>query len=113
MAIKFKGAATVAIALALVTVTGAVGTASAQTWDQTHPRRAEVNARLANQNRRIDHELRAGEITVGQAHRLHAEDRTIRHEERFMARQNGGGITRVEQRALNQQENAVSSQIGR
>jgi hypothetical protein len=30
-----------------------------------------------------------------------------------MARQNGGHITRSEQRALNQQENAVSRQIGR
>ena len=30
-----------------------------------------------------------------------------------MARQNGGHITRSEQRSLNQQENAVSREIGR
>ena len=34
-------------------------------------------------------------------------------EERFMAAQHGGHITRAEQRALNQQENAVSREIGR
>ena len=38
---------------------------------------------------------------------------SIRHEERIIARVNGGGITRTEQRALNQQENAVSRQIAR
>jgi hypothetical protein len=113
MTIKSKRIRIAAITLVLVTVVGAVGTASAETWDQAHPRRAEVNARLANQNRRIDQERREGEITAGQARRLHAEDRTIRHEERAMAGQNGGGITRAEQRSLNQQENAVSSQIGR
>jgi uncharacterized protein HemX len=112
MTVKSRGTGIAAIALALVTIVG-VSTASAETWDQAHPRRAEVNARLANQNRRIDQERREGEITAGQARRLHAEDRTIRHEERFVARQNGGGITRAEQRSLNQQENAVSSQIGR
>jgi hypothetical protein len=37
----------------------------------------------------------------------------IRGEERFMARLNGGYITPAQQRALNQQENAVSRQIGR
>lgn len=87
--------------------------ASAATWDQTHPRRAEVNARLANQNRRIQHEVKEGEMTHAQAAALHRQDHQIRREERLMASQNGGHITRPEQRVLNQQENAVSRQIGR
>jgi hypothetical protein len=102
-----------AIALSLVALVAAAGTASADTWNQRHPRRAEVNARLNNQSRRINEERREGELSAGQAHGLHAEDRTIRREERFMAAQNHGAITRAEQRALNQQENAVSGQIGR
>jgi hypothetical protein len=102
-----------AIILSLVTLLGAAGSASAATWNQRHPRRAEVNARLDNQNRRINEERREGELTARQARRLHTEDRIIRHEERFMAAQNHGHITRAEQRALNQQENAVSGQIGR
>jgi len=37
----------------------------------------------------------------------------IRHEERAMARQNAGHITRQEQKVLNQQENAASREIGK
>jgi len=101
------------VVLTLGVVAGTTGLANAETWNQAHPRRAEVNARLNNQNQRINQELREGEITRGQARALHAQDRFIRNEERFMAGQNGGHITRSEQRTLNQQENAVSREIGR
>jgi hypothetical protein len=88
--------------------------AMAQTaWDRDHPRREQVNDRLSNQNRRIKQEVREGEITKGQAQRLHAEDRALRNEERTMAGTNRGHITGAEQKALNQQENAVSRQIGK
>ncbi|MGH7289973.1 MAG: hypothetical protein ACREJT_02090 [Myxococcota bacterium] len=80
-------------------------------FDATHSRRTEVNDRLANQNRRIDAERRSGEITGAQAHQLHREDRQVAHEERDMASQDGGHITRAEQVALNQQENGISRQI--
>jgi CRISPR/Cas system-associated endoribonuclease Cas2 len=87
--------------------------AFAQTqWQKDHPRRAEVNHRLANQNKRIHNEVKEGEMSKGQAARLHKEDRQIRQEERDMASQNGGHITKQEQRTLNQQENKVSRQIG-
>jgi len=87
------------------------GSASAETWDQAHPRRVEVNHRLNMQNRRIDREHREGELKGGEAHKLHEQDRFVRHEERFDAAQNGGHITRQERRALNQQENGVSKEI--
>ena len=87
--------------------------ASAQSnWDANHPRRAEVNARLQNQNQRIKQEVRQGEITEAQAQQLHQEDHAIRQEERTMSKLNGGHITAAEQKSLNQQENAVSRQIG-
>lgn len=102
-----------ALTLALVAF-GAGGSAMAATeWQKTHPRRAEVNTRLAHQNQRIHHEVKEGEVGRAQAAQLHKEDRQIRQEERTMASQNGGHITRTEQRALNQQENAVSTQIGK
>lgn len=82
-------------------------------WERNHLRRDQVNDRLENQNRRINRELREGEISPQQARRLHREDRAIRQEERTMARFDDGHITRTDQRALNQQENAVSRQIGR
>lgn len=108
-----QGSRIAVVLLTLGVVAGTAGLANAETWNQAHPRRAEVNARLANQNQRINQELREGEITRGQARALHGQDRFIRNEERFMARQNGGHITRAEQRSLNQQENAVSREIGR
>ena len=87
--------------------------AAAGKWAQNHPRRAEVNARLNNQDKRINKELKEGEITKGQANALHKEDHQIRQEERDMASQNGGHITKAEQGVLNQQENAVSKEIGK
>jgi hypothetical protein len=81
-------------------------------WQKSHPRRTEVNGRLANQNQRIHNQVKAGNLSHAQAAQLHHDDRQIRGEERAMASQNGGHITKSEQHTLNQQENAVSSQIG-
>jgi hypothetical protein len=100
-----------AIAATLISVL--TGTAFAETqWQKDHPRREEVNQRLANQNHRIHNEVKEGEMSHAQAARLHRDDRKIRQEERDMAAQNGGHITKSEQHVLNQQENAVSRKIG-
>lgn len=107
-------AKTAILALAIGVVGTSVTSAMAETqWERNHPRRAQVNDRLANQHRRINEERREGEITSRQANRLHTEDRAIRHEEHTMSRLDHGHITPAEQKALNQQENAVSRQIGR
>jgi septal ring factor EnvC (AmiA/AmiB activator) len=82
-------------------------------WQKDHPRRTEVNKRLANQNKRIHQERKEGEITKAQAAKLHSEDHAIRQEERAMASTNHGHITKAEKKALNQQENQVSKQIGK
>lgn len=82
-------------------------------WEKSHPRRDQVNDRLANQNKRITDEVKEGDMTKGKAHKLRKEDRQIRQEERDMAAQNRGHITKAEQQALNQQENQVSKQIGK
>jgi CRISPR/Cas system-associated endoribonuclease Cas2 len=80
-------------------------------WQKDHPRRAEVNKRLKNQNKRINEGVQSGKLTKQQARKLHKEDHQIRQEERDMASQNGGHITKQEQKTLNQQENAASKQI--
>jgi hypothetical protein len=82
-------------------------------WQKDHPRRTEVNKRLDNQNRRIHNEVKSGQINKTQAAQLHHEDHNIRREERAMASTNNGHVTKTEQRALNQQENQVSRQIGK
>lgn len=82
-------------------------------WEKTHPRRDQVNDRLENQNKRINHEVKEGELSKQQAIALHKQDHQIRQEERDMASQNKGHITKQEQKTLNQQENAVSKEIGK
>ncbi|MBN3833750.1 hypothetical protein [Burkholderia sp. Ac-20344] len=100
-----------AIAAPLMSVL--TGTAFADTpWQQTHPRREAANQRLANQNRRIHHEVKEGEMSHAQAARLHRDDRKIRREERDMAAQDRSHITKSEKHVPNQQENAVSHQTG-
>jgi len=104
--------ATVALGLAVV-LAGATGASAETRWQDHHPRRVEVNHRLARQDHRIRVERREGELTGRQARELHAEDRGIRAQERFDASRDRGHITRAEQRRLNHEENGVSRQIGR
>jgi hypothetical protein len=99
-------------AAVLVSLAGLVGTASAETtWQKNHPRRTQVNHRLANQDRRIHQDVKNGTLNKAQAANLHHEDHQVRQEERDMAGQNGGHISKTEQRALNGQENNLSNQI--
>ena len=96
----------------LVSLAALAGTASAETtWQKNHPRREQVNNRLANQNSRIHQDVKNGTMTKGQAAALHHQDHQVRQEERAMASQNGGHITKSEQKVLNQQENAISKEI--
>jgi len=100
------------IALIGTMLAGVTGVAVADTkWQQQHPRREQVNSRLANQNRRIHQDVKNGTLSKGQASALHKDDRQIRQEERDMASQNGGHITKSEQGVLNQQQNGVSRDI--
>jgi hypothetical protein len=108
------GKALILSVLVAIAASAAGSTFAAETkWEKHHPRRDQVNDRLANQNKRIRTEVKEGDLTKAQAGALRKEDRQIRREERVMASQNGGHITKVEQKALNQQENAVSKQIGK
>src|SRR5580704_17894986 len=102
----------IALAVAGVFALGITGSAMADTpWQKAHPRREQVNNRLANQNARIHQQVKEGDLTKQQAWQLHAQDHQIREEERDMASQNGGHITKLEQSTLNQQENRVSQKI--
>lgn len=58
---------------------GAVSAADTP-FQKNHPRREQVNARLANQNKRIQQEVKEGELTHAQAATLRREDRRIRSE---------------------------------
>jgi hypothetical protein len=115
-----KSLSFIAAALACVSTLGhaqsasaPAGAASRAEWSKEHPRRAEVNARLAHQNKRIHDEVAEGEMSPARAAKLRSEDRAIRQQERAMAAEHGGHITKAEQVKLNKEENAVSRQIGK
>ena len=99
---------------ATVSLACLAGPAMADTpWQAHHPRREEVNNRLANQHARVHREVREGEMSHAQAARLHRADHRIRMQERRMAARHGGHLTRHEQARLNHEENHVSRRIGR
>ena len=106
-------ALTLALASAFFFSTAGSVLAAETQWQKHHPRRAEVNKRLARQNQRIRKERKEGDLTKAQAATLHKNDRQVRTEERSMASQNGGHISKQEKRTLNQQENQLSRQIGK
>jgi len=102
-------------ATAFVLLSGLAGTAMSTetTWEKHHPRRDQVNDRLENQDKRINHEVKQGDLTQKQAAALHKDDHMIRQEERDMAQLDHGHITAADQKALDQQENVVSRQIAK
>lgn len=78
---------------------------------KNHPRRAEVNQRLKNQDHRINRKMRMGDISKRRAYHMHRHDHQIRREERRMAYRHNGHITRHEQYRLNRQENRMNRRI--
>ena len=100
-----KAAALIAVVCAAATAANAGG------WGGSHPRRAQVNARLENQHDRVAAGLHDGQLSQAEARSLAHEDHSLRLEERNMARFDNGHITKADQRSLNQQENAISEQI--
>ena len=82
-------------------------------FQKNHPRRAELNHRLNNQDRRIHNKYKHGDISRRQAYHLIRRDHQIRKEERRMAYRNGGHLSRHQQHRLNRQENHMSRRIRR
>ncbi|MBN9089463.1 MAG: hypothetical protein J0J01_21340 [Reyranella sp.] len=102
------------LALSSLLIVGAAAPAFAESvWDRHHPRRDQVNDRIAYQERRITQERREGELSRGQARAMREQLRGVRTEERADARLHGGHITRLQQAQLNRDLNATSWEIGR
>ncbi len=98
----------------MIALFGISTTTFAQTqFDRNHPRRAEVNSRLARQDARIHHEAREGEISRAKAARLHREDHSVRRQEQRMAARDHGHLTSRDKARLNHRENRISKRIGR
>ena len=99
-------------AMGLTMAAGLSGAASAATpWQHHHPRRVEVNHRLANLNHSIRHERAEGDLSARQARHLHARLHMIRLQERRFARHHDGHLTRVEQARLNHEASGTRAHI--
>ncbi len=103
----------VTLALAALLAGISVSAVADSAFERNHPRRDQVNDRLATQNHRITQQVREGELNRRQARHLRRGDRRVRKEERRFARHHHGIISRAEQGRLNRQENHLSRRIGR
>jgi hypothetical protein len=101
----------VAAAASALLIGAFTGSAMAQTYDATHPRPAEVNGRLQNQNERVDNKLSNGNMTPGQAEHIQHQDDRINNQKRRMEARDNGHLTKEDQAILNHRENGVSNEI--
>ena len=78
-----------------------------------HPRVNQVNKRIDNQEKRVTEERKEGELTKGQAKNDRANLKAINKEKKEMRKSDGGHLTKADQKALNQQLNSNSKNIGK
>ena len=100
----------------IVLVTGVlVSVAQAKDKDKDfrkdHPRRAEVNKRIRNEERRIQEGLKSGKLTPAEAQKLQGEVAGVKAQEQAEVKANGGYLTKDEKKQLNQELNTDSKQI--
>ena len=83
-----------------------------RTHIKDHPRVNQVNKREDKQEKRITQERKEGDITKAQAKQDRKNLKEINQEKKDMRKQDGGHLTKTDQKALNQQLNSNSKEIG-
>ncbi|MDH7462473.1 hypothetical protein QEG73_14330 [Chitinophagaceae bacterium 26-R-25] len=83
-----------------------------RTHIKDHPRVNQVNKREDKQEKRINQERKEGDITKAQAKQDRKNLKEINQEKKDMRKQDDGHLTKQDQKALNQQLNSNSKQIG-
>jgi len=78
----------------------------------THPK-SEVGKRAENQQDRIAHGIKSGQLTAGEAAHLESNEAKINKEVRNDRAANGGKLTPQERKQVNRQQNRTSRQIYR
>lgn len=100
------------LATSLGLATYAQGPGVQKTNIKHHPRVNQVNKRIDNQEKRITKERKEGEITKQEARQDRKNLSTINQEKRDMRKMDNGHLTKKDQKALNQQLNKNSKEIG-
>ena len=91
----------------------AQGPGKQKTNIKNHPRVNQVNQRENNQEKRINKEQKEGEISNKQAKEDRKNLKAINQEKHEMRKEDNGHLTKKDQKALNQQLNQNSEQIGK
>ena len=100
------------LATSIGLITFAQGPGHQKTNIKNHPRVNQVNKRIDNQERRINKEVKEGDLTKKQAHQDRKNLATINQEKKDMRKMDNGHLTKQDQKALNQQLNQNSKKIG-
>jgi hypothetical protein len=88
----------------------AVAPVMAQSPTSMHKHPMGVNARLGNQERRIEQGERSGSLTPREAGRLQHREYSLRRQD-YRAHKSGGKFTYAERKRLEHEENRSSSAI--
>ena len=99
---------TLTLSAVLLTLTNA---SFAGDFKKKHPRRAEVNQRVRNQEKRINAGVKSGTMTAEEAKEDRKNLRGIKREERADVKANGGHLTKEQTKGLNQELNTNSKEI--
>jgi len=81
--------------------------------DPGHPRVNEVNAREANQQKRIGNGVANGTLTSKQATHLEKRETSVQNREQAEMAKHNGHLTKAEQAGINRQQNRISRSIKR
>ena len=108
MVSPFARTAIIALAASVL----AAGTAYAQNPIVQEERKDQVQDRVQDTNQRINEEYRQGNITPNEARELKRENREIAQDAQDRA-DDGLGLSRGDQRDINQQQNMLNREITR
>jgi hypothetical protein len=100
----------VGLAVAAIMVTAVSSHAYAADQKKKHKREKEVDARANHEEHKNNEAAEEGKITQQQAAKLDRKDQAIKREAKDMAAENGGHLTKGEQKMLNRQENQVNAE---
>ena len=76
-----------------------------------HYGKGEIGQRRENQQDRIAQGIRSGQLTPGEASNLENKERGVNRELKGMRQANGGKLSKADRKAVNQQQNKLSTQI--
>jgi hypothetical protein len=100
-----------AAAFSLTSIVSAQEPAGPGVYDPGHPRVNELNAREANQQRRINQGVQSGRLTPAETAKVEKRESNIQSREAADMAAHNGHLTKQEQRNLNHRENHASKSI--